>query len=253
MLCAHTAADHYRDRGCKSEGARATDDKDAYCACKRKAERTPGNEPCRTRSKSYRHNNRDEYTGHFIGDFRYRGFCCRCVFDHVYYLAERRILAYAGRFASKKSVLIERSRADETARRLIDGDALAGKRRFINRALAAYNFAVNRDALAGSNNKSIPLYDFLRGYNLLLAVSYHTGGFRSEIHEALYRICSAPFADGFKIFADGYKRQYHCRRLKIESVKMVHRHLNIAVHRRVAHLKEHRCTVYISCRASERH
>ena len=253
VLCAHTAANHYRDRGCKSEGARAADDKNAYCAGKRKAERATGNKPRHARNKSYRHNSRDEYTRHFIGDFRYWGFCCRGIFDHIYYLAERCILADTRRFASKKSVLIERSRADETARRFVNRYALASKRRFINRALAAYNSAVNRDALAWSDNESIAFYDFLRGYNLLLAVSYHTGGFRREIHEALYRICCAPFADGFKIFADGYKRQYHCRRLKIESVKMVHRHLNIAVHRRVAHFKEHRCTVHISCRASERH
>ena len=137
VLCAKAASDHDGDRGRKTQRARAADDEHGNSARKAVAEGLSDEKPHNCGHKCDRDDRRDKNAGDLVGNFCDRRFGGRRVGDHLDDLRERRVLPHAGGAAGQKARLVDGRGGNGIARSLVGGDALAGKRRFVDCACAA--------------------------------------------------------------------------------------------------------------------
>ena len=238
VLRAEAAAHHDGDRCREAERTRAADDEHRNAARQRVANRLPDQEPHDRRHKRDPDDRRDEHAGHFIRDLRDWRFRRRRVGDHLDDLRERRVLADARRAAAEEAGLVDRRGRDRVARRLVRRDALAGQRRFVDRARALEHHAVHWDALARPHNKYIvPLHLFDR-HGDLLPVADNGGRLRRELHQAFQCIRRLALRSRFEHFTDRDERQNHRRGLKIEVHHVVHDGVHVAAHLRAGHREQ---------------
>ena len=177
MLCAHAVADHYRNRRRKSEGAGAADNEHGYPAREREADAPAEQQPHNECDGRNGYDRRDEHTGDLIGDLCNRRLGCGGFADHFDDLAEGRILADAQCAAADIAGLVHGRGGDLISLGLVDGDTLACQCRFIDRAAALDDNAVNGDALARTHGENIVLLELLYRYHALSVALDYRGGF----------------------------------------------------------------------------
>ena len=169
-------ADHYRNRRRKSEGAGAADNEHGYPARERKADAPAEQQPYDEGDYCNGYDCRDEHAGDLIGDLCYRRFCRGGFADHFDDLAEGRILADAQCAAADIAGLVHGRGGDLISLGLVDGDTLACQCRFIDRAAAPDDNAVNGDALARTHGENIVLLELLYRYHALSVALDYRGG-----------------------------------------------------------------------------
>ena len=188
VFCAHSVADHDGDRRCKSEGTGTAYNEHRNAARQRKAHSFACYEPCGNGYRSDRNDRRHKYARDLVGDLCDRRFSCGSVAHHADDLRKRRILADARRLAADKARAIHGSGRDLASGRFVNGDALAGERRFIDGTAAVDHHTVNRDALAGAHEEHVVLCDLLDRHGHFRTVSFDRCGFGRKLHQAFERI-----------------------------------------------------------------
>ena len=238
VLCTHAVADHYRDRRRKAEGAGAADNEHGYAAREREADAPAEQQPHNECDDRDGYDCRDEHAGDLIGDLRYRRLGRGGFADHFDDLAESRVLADAQCAAADIAVLVHGRGGDLITLGLVDGDALAGQRRFIDRAAALDNNAVNGDALTRTHGKDIVLLEQLYR-DLALGVALDDrGGLGRELHEPAQGVGRLALGARFKHLADGDERQDHGGGLKVEVHHIAHDGFLVPAHLSAGHGKE---------------
>ncbi|CDC69685.1 putative uncharacterized protein [Candidatus Colimorpha enterica] len=228
VLCTDPASDHNRDRSCQPERAGTADDKHRYSPCKRKSDVLSEHQPHRDRDKRYPDDDRDKHSRNAVGKPCDRGFCRRRVADGLDYLRKCGVGADALRLAFKISAPVYRCRRNPVAGCLVNRNALAGQRRFIDRRRALQHPSVNRNALSGADGEDISDPDLRHRNGLLFSVTYQARRFRRQLHKPLKRIGGLSLRPRLKHFSDGDKRKDHRRRLIPQPVHIPHRRLRIA-------------------------
>ena len=185
---AHSVADHYGNGRCKAERARAAYNEHRYASRQRKANRLACYEPCGNGYRRDRNDRRHKNARDLVGDLSDRRFRCGSIAHHADDLRKRRILADASRLAADKARAIHGSGRDLASGRFVNGDALAGERRFIDGTAAVYHHAVNRDALSGAHKEHVVLCDLLDRHGHFRTVSFDRCGFWRKLHQAFERI-----------------------------------------------------------------
>ena len=235
VLCAHAVADHDRNGRRKAEGAGAADNEHGYTARERKSHAPAEQQPYDEGDYRNGYDCRDEHAGDLIGDLCYRRFCRGGFADHFYDLAEGRVLADAQRAAADIAGLVHGRGGDLIPLDLVDRDALAGQRRFIDRAAAPDDNAVNRDALARAHSKNIVLLELLYRYLALGIALDDRGGLGRELHEPAQGVGRLALGARLKHLADGDERQDHGGGLKVEVHHAAHDGFLIPAHLSAGH------------------
>ena len=243
VLCAEATAHHDGDRRSQAERARAADDKHRNAARQRITDGLPDQEPHDRRHKRDPDDRRDEHAGDFVRNLRDRCLRRRRVGDHLDDLRERRVLADARCAAAEEAGLVARRRRDRVAGRFIRRDALAGQRRFVDRAHALEHHTVHRDTLARPHDEDIVLCHLLDRDRDLLPVTDNRCGLWRKLHQALERIRRLALRPGLEHLADRDERQDHGRGLKIEVHHVIHDRVHVAAHLRAGHRKQRIGTV----------
>ena len=249
---AYAAADHDGDRRGKTQRARAADDQHGNAPRKRKGEFPAQQQPDDCCDKRDGNDRRDEHTRDLVRRLGNRRFRRRRVGNHADDLAERGILADAGCLTPEEARAVDRCGGNTVAGSLVNRDAFAGQRRFVDGARAVQHNAVNRDALARTDDEHVALAN-LRGGNFdLFAVADDRRRLRCEGHEALERVRGFALGVRLKQLADGDEREDHGGGLKIKFVHIRHGGFAAAVELRVRHGKQRVDAPPIGRRCAER-
>ena len=235
---AHAAADHDGDRRGKAQRTRAADDQHGNAPRKRKGEFPAQQQPDDCCDKRDGDDRRDEHTRNLVRRFGNRRFRRRRVGNHADDLAERGILADAGGLAAEEARAVDRRGGNAVAGGFIDRDALAGQRRFVDGACTIQHNAVNRDALARTDDEHVALANLRGGDFNLFAVTDHRRRLRRESHETLECVRGFSLGVRLKQLADGDECEDHGGRLKIKFVHIRHGGFAAAVQLRVRHGKQ---------------
>ena len=241
VTCTRTAAGDYRHRGCKPESAGAAHHEDRHRMRKRRPDACTGYHPAGKGQDGNRYHCRNEYRGDLVRKACYRGLCRRSVFHKLHNPGECRVLPYAQSPAAQEAGHIDRSGRYSRSRRLVDGNALAGKRRLVDRTASVKHQAVRRDALSRTHNEDIS-GPYLSDGNLLLpAVPLDHGESRRKSRESPERIGSPAHGTGLQHLAYGNQHQNHGRSVEIQ------------MRNRASLDGEHHETIQESCPRAERH
>ena len=228
VFCTHTAADHDGNRRCQAQCAGAADDQHADAARQRVgkglAQQQPDNESQRCNADNGRHKD----AGDFIGRFGQRGFGGSGVPHQADDLGQGSILADTLGPAGQRAILIDGRGADGRTGKLVHRHALAGQGCFVHAGNTLGDGAVHRDGLARANEEQVADLHFTDRQRDLLAAAQHTGGLRSQLHQAFQCVGRLALAVGFQRFADGDQRKDHSGRFKIQIVAVLHDQVIIA-------------------------
>ena len=247
ILCANAVADHNRDGRRQPQRAWAADDQHRNRAGQRIPERRAKQQPDNHRQHGDRNHNRDEHAGHPVRDLGNRCFRRRRVGHHADNLAQRRILAHAGRLAAQEAGLIDRRRRHIVARCLIHRDALARQRRFVDRAHAVQHASVHRNAFARTHDEHVALPHLLNRQGDLLPAAEDVRRLGRELHQGFQRVGRLALAARLKHLPHRDKRQNHRGGLKIKLVHVTHDGIHIPVQLRVGHGEERIGAVQEGC------
>ena len=125
--------------------------------------------------------------------------------------------------ASEKAGLVDRGGGNRVARGLVHRDALAGQRRFVDRAAALQHHAVHRNALARAHDEdSRPSAPARPGPPTSAPSRSSRRRLGRQLHQAFQRVCGLALGARLQHFAHGNQRQNHGRGLKIEVHHVVH-------------------------------
>ena len=235
---AHAAADHDGDRGRKAERARAADDQNGDAAGQREADGLAGQQPYDGRNDGDGDDHGHEHAGHAVGHLRDGRLGRGGVADHADDLGQGGILADAGGLALDEARLIDRRGGNRVARFLVDRDALAGERGFVDCGMALEHHAVDRDVLARADDKHIALFDLLDRHGLLGSVYEDGRRFGRELHEGSEGVGGLALGARLEHFADGDEGQNHGGGFEVELMHEVHGMFEIACRLRAGHGKE---------------
>ena len=238
VLRAQTGADHDCDRRRQTQRARAADHQHRNAARQRIANALAQREPDDECHRRNRNHNRNEYAGNLVRDFGDRRLGRSRVADHLNDLRKRGVLADARRLAFEKSGLIHRRSRNGIAFGFVHGNALAGQRRFVDRAFTLEHNAVHGNALAGANDEAIARAHLLNRYDRFLPASNHRRRARRELHQPLQRVGRAALRASLEHFANGNQRQDHCGGFEIEIHHIIHDGFRVAAHLRAGHLEQ---------------
>ena len=232
---AYAAADHDGDRRRKAQCARAADDQYGNATRKRKGEFPAQQQPDDRCHKRDGNDCRDEHTRNLVRRFGNRRFRRRRVGNHADDLAERGVFADAGCLTPEEARAVDRCGGNTVAGSLVNRDALTGQRRFVDGACTIQHNAVNRDALARTDDEHVALANLRGGDFNLFAVTDHRRRLRRESHETLECVRGFSLGVRLKQLADGDECEDHGGRLKIKFVHIRHGGLAAAVQLRVRH------------------
>ena len=115
----------------------------------------PGDEPSDEREHRANHHGRNEIAGDHVGQALDRRAAPLRVGHHPHDLREQRVGADPLGAHHEAATGVDRGAGDAIARALGHRNRLAGKHRFVNRALALDNHAVGRNAFAGAHAEPI--------------------------------------------------------------------------------------------------
>ena len=97
------------------------------------------------------------------------------------------------------------SAIDGAAGGFLYGGAFAGEHRFVNGGVAAQDFAIHRDALAGADDDLVADLQVVNGDFGFAAVSDGAGGFGLQSHKGGDCAGCAPLGASLKVFAQQHK------------------------------------------------
>ena len=250
---AQAVADHDRHRRGQPQRARAADDQHGDAAGEGEADALTGQQPDGRRHGGDGNDRGDEHAGDPVGDLGDRSLGRGGVGDHLDDLGERRVLADARRLAAEEAGLVDRRGGHRVARGLVDRDALACQRGFVDRALALEHHAVHWNVFARMHDEDVAQADLLDRHGHLLTVTQKHGGLRCELHQAPERVGRRALGARLEHLAHGDEREDHRGGLKVELVHAAHHARRVTAQLRVRHGEEGIGAVHKRCAGAERH
>ncbi len=129
-----------------------------------------------------------EDAAHHVGEARDRRARALRLLDGLDDARERGVRAGLRDAEGEGAALVERPAEHGRARRLVDGHALAGEHRLVDRGRAVDHLAVGRDALAGPHAHEVARPERGGGHLVLGVAADAPGGLRLERHEPAHRV-----------------------------------------------------------------
>ena len=195
---------------------------------------------------------RNENAGHAIGQPLDRRLRALRFGDQPHDAGEQRAAAHAGRFARDEAVLVERARVDACARRLRDRVALAGQHALVDGRSAVADDAVDRDALARTDDEAIAGHHVGQRHVDDDAVAHDARGLRLQPQQAFERRGRAGLRARFQQLAQQHQRDDGRARLEVDVLVVQAEHGDHGAerirHRRAQH-DEH---VHVRAAAAQR-
>ena len=149
----------------------------------------PSTQPADERQRRDREHGGHEHRRHAIGEPRDRRLLALRVLDGARDPRERGVGAGARDAHRERAVLVERARVDRRAFVLVDGQALAGQHRLVERGAAFDDRAVGGDPLAGPHDDDVARRE-RRGLDVALDVAIGVARVRAGASDSRPRTAS---------------------------------------------------------------
>ena len=222
-------ADHDGRGGCKAQCAGAADDQHRNADGEREFHAVPRQEPRGRRDDGDCDDHGDKHAAHLVGELGDGGLGARGLVHKAHDLGKGGIVADLRCAHLEVAGFVDRRADDAVADLLLDGDALARQRGFIDRGRALEHQAVHGDALARLDDQLVAELHLLDGDDALRAVTLDRRGLGRKVHELGDRVGGLALGARLHGLAHGDERQDRAGGLEVQlhhiGVHHVHVHL----------------------------